>query len=145
MLCLYEYQMSATGRKYDKGEKRFKHVGTGDCPEFRVFSNDPKRVEGLCPRNMSAELREKLLNEAVAAPNGDRKADYPKYLYVVHNGAIYEARTSDAGVSYHGFPLKGPLSKQLVATLRTTAQKKKCVKEFDRWIKDHITLQGSNE
>jgi len=136
--------MALNGRKYDKGEKRLKHVERGDSPEFRVFSNDPKRVEGLCPRNISAELRESLLNEAIPAPNGDREINYPKYLYVVHNGTIYEARTSDAGVSYHGFPFKGPLSKKLVEKLRAMAEEKKCLKDFERWVKDHITLQGSN-
>ena len=136
--------MLATGRKYDKGEKRYKHVGKEDSPGFRVFSDDPKRVEGLCPRNISIELCESLLNEAIAAPNGDRETDYPKYLYVVHDGAIYEARTSDAGLSYHGFPFRGYLSKKLVELLRAMAEQKKCLKEFNRWVKDNI-LQGSNE
>jgi hypothetical protein len=134
--------MVLAGRKYDKGEKRHKHEGRGSSPEFRFFADNPKRVEGLCPRNMSTELQERLLNEAIAAPNGDREADYPKYLYVVHNGAIYEARTSDAGVTYHGFPYRGPLSKRLLQSLRTMAKRKNCLKEFDGWVRDHITLQG---
>jgi hypothetical protein len=134
--------MILTGRKYDKGEKRHKHEGRGSLPEFRTFSDDPKRIEGLCPRNMTLELRESLLNEAIAAPNGDREADYPKYLYVVHNGAIYEARTSDAGTTYHGFPYRGPLSRQLVEELQEMAERKNCRKEFSRWVKDYITFQS---
>jgi hypothetical protein len=134
--------MGPVGRKYDKGEKRLKHEGGGTSPEFRFIGSDPKRVEGLCPKNMSLQLRESLLNEAIAAPNGDREGDYSKYLYVVHNGAIYEARTSDAGITYHGFPYRGPLSKQLVQSLEKMAESKSCLKEFIRWVKDHITLQG---
>jgi hypothetical protein len=91
---------------------------------------------------MSLQLRESLLNEAIAAPNGDREADYPKYLYVVHNGAIYQARTSDAGVSYHGFPYRGPLGGHLVEELKTMAESKNCLKEFNRWVKDYIRQQG---
>ncbi len=34
-------------------------------------------------------------------------------FYAVHEGAIYQARTSDAGVTYHAFPYRGTLSKQI--------------------------------
>jgi hypothetical protein len=83
-------------RKYDKGEKRFKHEGTSVKPEIQFFRDVPKRFIGRCPAAMPATLRLQLLNEAVVAPAGDREIDYPKYLYVVHEGAIYEARTSEA-------------------------------------------------
>jgi hypothetical protein len=79
-----------------------------------------------------------LLNEAIAVPFGDREVDYPKYLYVVHEGAIYEARTSDAGVTYHGFPYQGKLSKDVLDRLRAMADNKKCLKEFEDWVKRHI-------
>src|SRR4051794_6724149 len=101
-------------RKYDKGEKRFKHEGHGSEPEIQFLKNRPGRFVGKCPANMPAQLRESLLREAIAGPIGDRDIDYPKYLYVVHNGTIYEARTSDAGTSYHGFPYRGKLNKQLL-------------------------------
>ena len=101
-------------RKYDKGEKRFKHEGTGPEPEIQFFRDEPRRFVGKCPRGMSAQMRTKLLNEAIPADPGDREIDYPKYLYVVHDGVIYEARTSDAGVTYHGFPYRGKLTRRLV-------------------------------
>jgi len=91
---------------------------------------------------MSQQLREALLNEAIAAPNGDREATYTKYLYAVHEGAIYEARTSDAGQTYHGFPYRGLLGKAIVDKLRVKAEEKKCLQEFNRWVKDYITVQG---
>ncbi len=134
--------MALPTRKYDKGEKRLKHQGRGPKPEFRVYTNDPKRIEGLCPATMSQQLREALLNEAIAAPNGDREAEYIKYLYAVHEGAIYEARTSDAGQTYHGFPYRGILGKVIVDKLRVKAEEKKCLQEFNRWVKDYITVQG---
>lgn len=127
-------------RRYDKGEKRFKHEGTGPEPEIQFIKNQPRRFVGKCPTSMSGEVRTKLLNEAIAAPVGDREIDYPKYLYAVHNGAIYEARTSDAGVTYHGFPYRGKLARQLVEQLRAVAQDKSCLEAFEKWVKNHIQV-----
>jgi hypothetical protein len=128
----------AMPRKYDKGEKRFKHEGRTRLPEIRFFPKQPRRVEGLCPKGFPEDLRSQLLNEAIAAPRGDRDIDYDKYLYVVHEGAIYEARTSDAGVTYHAFPYHGTLSQEIVDQLRSMARNKDCLDGFERWIKSHI-------
>lgn len=125
-------------RKYDKGEKRFKHEGRQPYPEIQFAKNNPKLFEGKCPAGMPAALRLQLLNEAIPAPTGDREIDYDKYLYVVHEGAIYEARTSDAGVTYHGFPYRGRLSADLVEQLRAMAKDKGCLEEFESWVKKHI-------
>ena len=91
-------------------------------------------------RVFEIKLRTQLLNEAIHLPAGDREIDYEKYLYAVHNGAIYEARTSDAGVSYHGFPYRGKLPKQLVERLRVMARDKNCIDAFEKWVKNHIEL-----
>ena len=130
--------MTDAQRKYDKGEKRFKHEGRGPRPEIQFSKRNPKVFVGLRPANMSVKLREGLLKEAIPAPSGDREIDYPKYLYVVHDGAIYEGRTSDAGVSYHGFPYRGKLSKELLKQLREMAKTKQCLELFEDWVKRHI-------
>jgi hypothetical protein len=126
-------------RKYDKGEKRFKHEGRGPRPEIQFSRGNPKVFIGLCPGDMAVELREGLLKEAIPASSGDREIDYPKYLYVVHDGAIYEARTSDAGVSYHGFPYRGKLPKTMLEQLREMAKRKQCLELFEDWVKKHIS------
>jgi hypothetical protein len=125
-------------RKYDKGEKRYRHEARGRDAEIRFFNDQPKRYVGLCPAGMPAQIRSQLLNEAIPAPAGGREIDYDKYLYVVHDGAIYEARTSDAGVTYHGFPYRGRLASQLVEQLRTMARNKNCLDGFEKWVKAHI-------
>jgi hypothetical protein len=127
-----------TPRKYDKGEKRFKHEGRSPYPEIRSFKGQPKLHVGLCPAGMPADLRLKLLNEAIPAPAGDRDIDYAKSLYVVHEGTIYQARTSDAGTTYHGFPYHGRLPNQMVEQLRTMALNKNCLDGFEKWLKYHI-------
>ena len=131
--------MSAPQRKYDKGEKRFKHEGRGALPEIQFSKGNPKFFVGLCPANMPVQLRERLLKEAIAAPSGDREIDYAKYLYVVHDdGTIYKGATSDAGVSYHGYPHRGKLSKGMLEQLREMAKKKRCLDPFEKWVKNHI-------
>lgn len=130
-------------RRYDKGEKRYKHEGSGPEAEIHFDKNRPRKWIGRCPAGMQAKLRTDLLNHAIAAPSGDRDIAYPKYLYVVHNGVIYEARTSDGGTSYHGFPYRGRLSKKLIEQLRVMAKKKGCLALFEEWVKQHIDLQGS--
>ena len=125
-------------RNYDKGDKRLKHEGTGSEPEIQFYRDAPRRFIGKCPAAMPAALRSQLLNEAIAAPAGDRDIDYPKYLYVVHDGAIYEARTSDCGNTYHGFPYRGKLSRLMLYQLRAMAERKGCLKVFERWVRNHI-------
>jgi hypothetical protein len=67
-------------RRYDKGEKRLKHEAPGPLPEIKFFKGQPKRHVGLCPKGMPADLRLRLLNEAISVPAGDRDVDYDKYL-----------------------------------------------------------------
>src|SRR5216684_6686036 len=124
-------------RKYDKGEKRFKHEGSGPEPEIQFVR---QRAVEKCPAGMPAGVRQQLPNEAIAAPIGDREIDYPKYLYVVHEGTVYEARTSDAGVSYHGFPYRGKMDRSMTDRLRTMAETKKCLDAFEKWLKKHIWI-----
>ena len=91
---------------------------------------------------MNVELRTQLLNEAIPAPPGDREINYAKYVYVVHEGAIYEGRTSDHGQSYHGFPYRGKLSVSLLEGLREMAKAKNCLRQFEDWVKKHIARVG---
>ena len=121
-------------RTYDKGERRYKHVG-GSKPEIEFDRNDPKKWIGKCPSTLTQDDRARLLNEAVAAPNGDRELDVPKRLYVVHDGAIYEAQTSDRGTTYHAYPYRGKLSSDLLTLLEAMAEEKACADEFTVWVK----------
>ncbi|CCV05892.1 hypothetical protein MESS2_1700019 [Mesorhizobium metallidurans STM 2683] len=74
------------------------------------FTTASRKVGWKMPLNLFESDRTKLLNEAIGAPNGDRDLPVPKKLYVVYEGAIYEAQTSDRGRTYHGYPYKGELS-----------------------------------
>ena len=130
-------------RRYDKGERRFKHVGTGPEPIIEFDDSEPKKWVGKCPNTLSDEDRRKLLHEAIAAPNGDRDLPVPKKLYVVHEGAVYEAQTSDHGRTYHGYPYKGKLSRTLLQALAEMAERKKCRDPFEKWVNEHVERHGA--
>jgi hypothetical protein len=125
-------------RRYDKGERRYKHVGRSNVPEFETHPGNPRRWIGKCPANLSQDLLEVLLGEAIPGPATDRELKVPKRLYVVHHGAIYEAQTSDHGYSYHGYPYRGRLPASLIRSLRTMAQAKACEEPFQAWLKRYI-------
>lgn len=135
-------EQQAKRRLYDKGEKRFKHEGRDEVPRIEYDSSNPRKWIGKCPQAMPAQLRQQLLSEAVPGSPGDREVAYAKRLYVVHDGAIYEARTSDHGRSYHGFPYRGRLDRRMLELLRDMAQRKGCLDDFERWVKEHIVLGG---
>ena len=130
------------GRKYEKGERRYKHVGTSSEPYFQFNKWSPKESVGKCPNTLSAADREQLLSEAIPGTNGDRDLRPPKKLYVVDKGAIYEAQTSDHGQSYHGYPYRGKLSLKLLSQLRLMAGQKNCSTEFEHWVKKYIRAEG---
>lgn len=129
-------------RIYEKGERRHKHVGSTDLPTIEFDRKDPQKWVGKCPRMLPEPLRTALLNEAIAVPNGDRELTHPKKLYVVHEGAIYEAQTSDHGRSYHAYPYRGKLPKPIIAALREMAERKGCLDAFEQWTRQHIEIHG---
>jgi hypothetical protein len=135
---------TASERKYDKGERRFKHVGRGSMATIELDDSHPKKWIGKCPSTLNDADRERLLREAITAPNGDRELSAPKKLYVVHDGAIYEAQTSDHGRTYHGYPYKGRLSQDLLRSLRSMATSKGSLEAFEAWVKRHIEIQGGS-
>lgn len=129
---------SSLVRRYDKGERRFKHVGKQPVAVIEFIDDNPKMAVGKCPNNLDPAACEGILTDAITGPNGDRDIDFPKKLYAVHDGVIYEAQTTDWGKSYHGYPFHGHLSRRLIEKLREIAVTKKCEAEFDGWVRRHI-------
>ena len=129
-------------RRYDKGERRRKHVGQGSSPELRAVGGSPRHMRGLCPATIGEGERLRLLNRAVPLPDPERELPGPKRLYAVHDGAIYEAQTSDHGWSYHAYPYKGKLSASILAALGLMALEENCLNSFERWVRDHIVSHG---
>lgn len=129
-------------RVYDKGERRWKHVGKGDEPEFRIDDSNPRKVVGKCPATLPDDVRDRLLQIAVPLPNEDRDLVPPKKIYAVHQGAIYEAQTSDQGRTYHAYPFRGKLHSGIIEKLAVMAVDEGCRPQFDEWLKKHIKRHG---
>ena len=130
-------------RAYDKGERRYKHVGRGSTPEIQFVRGNPRMWVGKCPTSLSAEDHVRLINEAIAGSNGDRDISFPKKIYTVHEGAVYEGQTTDRGRSYHGYPFRGKLSATLLRRLHDIAVSKECENEFNQWVREHIEVHGA--
>jgi hypothetical protein len=133
----------APARRYDKGERRYKHVGRGTEAEIEFVPGNPRMWIGKCPATLTPDVRVLLINEAIAGSNGDRELPFPKKLYAVHAGAIYEGQTTDRGKSYHGYPYRGKLTRRLFDALKDVATEKGYEKEFESWVKRHIEVQGT--
>src|ERR1051326_6947403 len=135
--------MVSKTRRYDKDERRMKHVGSSSAAEIVFEHDNPRRAIGKCPNTVDPSTRQALLEMAIPGPNGDRTLEVAKRVYAVHQGVIYEAQTSDAGVSYHGYPYHGEVNGRLIRALRTMAVASGYELQFDFWIKAHITPRGS--
>ena len=60
----------------------------------------------------------------------------------MYEGAIYEAQTSDGGVSYHGYPYRGKLAGRTIEALRAVAVRDGFAAQFGVWEKAHIVKHG---
>lgn len=94
--------MAEPPRKYDKGENRPKHLGTD--PEDQIVHKYGNEV-GECPRGFSLKAAQKLLDNAIEEYK-PRQSDVPFRLWNYHAGAVYQARTSDGGTTWHGWPVQ---------------------------------------
>lgn len=135
-------RMARRALKYEKGDRRMKHVGTTSEPEIVVDPGQPRRLVGKCPKGLE-KLAAVILRKSIPGPNGERPGGYAKHRYAVHDGTIYEAATSDRGETYHGYPYAGKLPKALVAELRKCAVRDKTERLFDKWVDNHIEFHGS--
>jgi hypothetical protein len=70
------------------------------------FDPSGKGPIGKCPVSITRDKAEILLNEGFAVyEDGDENV--PDRIYNVYIGVIYEARRTEYGKSYHGFPWRG--------------------------------------
>jgi hypothetical protein len=121
--------------KYDSGERRRKHKWEKDYAGFEVEGG---LEVGKCPTTVSLELAAQLLNTGVGWTNPNMPSEHPRNIYNVHEGVVYKAAITLAGVSYHGFPCKGQVPREVVTRLTQLAAQKKCSKEFEAWLKRYI-------
>jgi hypothetical protein len=130
--------------KYERGEHRRKHCWKRDDGGFVQTAGN---LVGKCPNSITDEIAEKLLNQAVAEPDpfvlrGRAPDTWPKRLYAVYRGVIYEAAPTQPGKSYHGYPWRGrsgrgPLPSEVIERLRSMAEVEGYLEEFESWLDEH--------
>lgn len=138
----FGFRAGAMKRRYDKGERRHKHDWSKPYAGFQTDNGNPKKVIGKCPQGVDVSDRDRLLQIAVPLENGDRDLPVPKAVFAVYQGAIFVARTSDFGTTYHGYPFQGKLPKAMLEALRCMADKEGCRDGLEKWIKTYITVHG---
>lgn len=127
--------------RYERGEHRHKHCWNNDYAGFVVFQG--RHEVGKCPNTINDTLAETLLNQAVAEPDpfavpGQVQHKWPRRLYAVYRGVIYEAVPTQPG-SYHGYPWqarkgRSPLPPEVVEQLREVARRQGCLDDFEEWL-----------
>ena len=127
--------------RYERGEHRRKHCWNQDRADF-VLQNGV--LVGKCPKSITDAVAETVLNQAVAEPDpfavpGRAGNPWPKRLYGVYKGVIYEAVPTQPGKSYHGYPWRGregrgALPTEVVVQLRALADAEGYLKDFEAWL-----------
>lgn len=95
---------------------------------------------GKCPRNLTLEDAQQLLDAGVpwSPPKWPKK--HPKRLYAIHDGVVYRAGETVPGRSYHGYPehkSRFPKGKEASATKEALLQRAEelgCELEVRRWM-----------
>ncbi len=129
--------MAAWKWKYEPDERpKRKHHWDKDVPGFVSIAGE---IVAKCPRNLSLERAEELINEGIPF-DSDRAGvgPWPGTIYVVHEGAVYRAKPTSPGVSYHGFPETAERCRKLPRTVRNAilarADELGCGVEVRRWM-----------
>lgn len=127
--------------QYERGEHRRKHCWNQDRADFAPWHG---HLAGKCPKSITDAVAETVLNQAVAEPDpfvvpGRQPNPWPKKLYGVFKGVIYEAVPTQPGKSYHGYPWRaregrGPLPAEVVDRLRELARAEGHLDAFEEWL-----------
>lgn len=130
--------------QYDRGEHRRKHCWKRP---YADFIPEQGHLVGKCPSTITDAVAQAILDQAVPEPDpflvpGREVESWPKRLYCVHKGVIYEGVPTEPGKSYHGYPWRGregrgPLPTPVIERLRVLAQAEGYLEQFENWLDEH--------
>ena len=120
--------------RYDPGEHRLKHCS--DRPQAH-FRQEGSAFTGVCPSTLSKRKAEELLQHGV--PHYRPGTGHPEKVYAVYEGVVYEARCTEYGMTYHGFPWRGRpghnrLPRPIKRELQQRAERDGCLAAFNAWL-----------
>lgn len=125
--------------QYDPGEGKKKHAWNRDEAGFDPSGKGPI---GKCHCSITREFAETLLNNGFSV-FADGDPDVPERIYNVYKGVVYEARRTEYGKSFHGFPWRGDkgisrrIPARIIKQLEARAKKANELREFKRWMKKY--------
>ncbi|MBI4703269.1 MAG: hypothetical protein HY744_19300 [Deltaproteobacteria bacterium] len=123
--------------EYEPDEKpKRKHAWDEPYPGFVEVRGE---VVGKCPAGLSNDEARELLNQGIAWTRPRSPSlGWPDAIYVVHAGAVYRAKPTNPGVSYHAFPETGERLREVPRSLRRRildrARELGCEQEVRRWM-----------
>jgi len=103
---------------YDKGENRRKHNGVSEQAEIVMEFG---KLVGKCPRGFNLDMALSLVQNAIPEYRNSQP-DKPFRLWNYYQGAIYVAKSSNGGKSWHGFPALKPPPKHIKKALMERAR-----------------------
>jgi hypothetical protein len=91
---------------------------------------------GKCPKDMSLETAQELLDEGIQFSGRNRRSPYPQEIFNVHKGIPYRAHQKDPG-RYHGFPERpSKIHPHILEQLRTRAEDAGDSEAFEQWRRE---------
>ena len=124
--------------RYERGEGRFKHRWKND---YAGFEPSERGHVGKCPRHVTEEIAEEILNSRAIPYYEWEDSAYPDRFYAVYKGVIYEAVPTQPGRSYHAYPWRGDLQgrpglpRKVLRALCTQAEESGELEAFTQWLK----------
>lgn len=126
---------------YDRGDGRYKHCWN---KPYAGFVPGYKGSIGKCSCNITQDIAQNILNKGIPFFFVKKSGrEYPRYIYCVYGGVIYEAVPTVPGISYHGYPWRGDLKGRtkiphsIMKKLRKIAEEDGFLQEFDKWKKTY--------
>ena len=99
------------------------------------------QLVGKCPAGISIPAAEALLNQGIPHRSERHRHAWPDQIWIVHDGALFRAKPTRRGVSYHAFPARGRDFQRLPGPVRTAildrARQLGCQAELLRWLNQH--------
>src|SRR5690606_24974604 len=120
---------------YERGEGRFKHCW--NKPEAG-FSPPESAPVGKCSSKITDMIAQTLLDEGVEY-RLEEDDPHPSKIYNVFEGVPYEAAPTRPGISYHGYPWRGPMPRWIYRILKKRADDQGHGSTFKAWLKKYGT------
>lgn len=123
---------------YDPGEGKKKHAWSKDEAGFEPSAKGPV---GKCHKSITQAKAEELLNTGF--PEYEDDDPVPNRIFNVYRGVVYEARRTEYGRSFHGFPWRGDgvigrrIPARIVKELELRAEENNDLRELRKWMKKY--------